>query len=72
MQAASYLGDRTWMKAGNSLIGSYYKVQVSVSKDENNKYNAIYEDHNIMYGYRKSICNVSAHRETKFVSTVKK
>lgn len=38
---------------------------MKVSKDENNNYNAIYEDHNIMYGYRKSICSVSAYKETR-------
>lgn len=38
---------------------------MQASKDENDKHNAIYDDHNIMHEYRKSICNVSAYRETR-------
>lgn len=36
-------------------------------KDEDNKYNAIYKDHNEKHVYSKSICNVSAHKQ-KFVN----
>lgn len=38
---------------------------MQVSKDEDNKYNAIYKDHNTKHVYSKSICNVSAYRETR-------
>lgn len=51
------------MKAGNSFIRSYYKVQMQVSKDEDNKYNVIYKDHNATHVYSKSICNVPAYRK---------
>lgn len=45
---------------------------MQVSRDENNKHNATYEDHNITYGTGRAFAMFLLTEKQEFVSTVKK